>query len=300
MDQEQKLTPDGQQPSEQDAKIISTTYAPLVPPYQIIKWSGSVGMQIGTFIVTVQKPGSVNGLGYHIETHSHPVVAYENKHRFIDPGTRLHGYDPQLYSSQVMEGTVWDFVELKDVRTICLAKATMKWDSYAEFIRRELLDAPPEKLPNTPLVLMLERFGVTVDPIGYKNPLEIGSVNSDLTIWLDHMTTDKWGGRSIMCTRRGSPIVLCSDDNKNFVKVMNLLVKQLYKWATLFFGRPNLGGEFLNHPFKYATDVDSILYKLVIKELNRRYTTVEDILTSGGNYHGDGNSVLNDDNPLDK
>ena len=58
-----------------EQKIVSTAYAPLQPPYQIIKYDHDVAMQIGTLIVTVQKGGKE----YQIETHSHPVVAYENK-----------------------------------------------------------------------------------------------------------------------------------------------------------------------------------------------------------------------------
>ena len=60
-----------------DNKIVSTAYVPLQPPYQIIKYDHDVAMQIGTLIVTIQKGGK----DYQIETHSHPVVSYENKDR---------------------------------------------------------------------------------------------------------------------------------------------------------------------------------------------------------------------------
>ncbi len=282
MDQDNQKQTSGAQPTdEQEGKIISTTYAPLAPPYQVIKWSGEVGMQIGTFIVTVQKPGNINGLGYHIETHSHPVVAYENKQLFDKSHQGLFNSDPQLYSAQVMEGTVWDYVELKDVRTICLAGSTLSWDSYVEFLRREVMDAPPGKLPNAPLVLWLERLGVKVEPIGAYKP---GSRKPDLTVWLDQVTTDRWGGRSMMCTRQGSPIVLRVDDRQGIRDMMIFLAGQLYKWGTLFLGRPDLGGELLKQPIRYATEVDNADYRFVVDELNRRYGTLGDIINSRGNY----------------
>lgn len=279
--EEQKQTSSVQPPHEQEAKIVSTTYAPLAPPYQIIKWSGAVGMQIGTFIVTVQKPGNVNGIGYHIETHSHPVVAYEDKRRFDRSSHSLLSYDPQLYSAQVMEGTVWDYVELKDVRTICLAGSTLTWDSYVEFLRREVMDAPPGRLPNASLVLSLEQLGVKVEPIGESG---LDKRIPDLTVWLDHATTDKWGGRSMMCTRQGCPIVLCSDDNIDEHQMISLFARQIYKFGTLFLGRPHLGGEFLKQPIRYATEVDSPKYHFVVDKLNRLYSTLGDIINSRGSY----------------
>ena len=285
MDQDNQKQTSGAHPTdEQECKIISTTYAPLAPPYQVIKWSGQVGMQIGTFIVTVQKPGNINGLGYHIETHSHPVVAYEDKRRFDRIHRGLSNSDPQLYSAQVMEGTVWDYVELKDVRTICLADSTLSWDSYVEFLRREVMDAPPGKLPNAPLVLWLEQLGVKVEPIGAYKP---GGKKPDLTVWLDQVTTDRWGGRSMMCTRQGSPIVLCSNDDIDEHQIISLFTRQIYKWGTLFLGRPKLAGEFLNQPISYATEVDTPKYHFVVDELNRLYSTLGDIINSRGTIHGE-------------
>jgi len=80
-----------------DNKIVSTAYVPLQPPYQIIKYDQDVAMQIGTLIVTMQKGGK----DYQIETHSHPVVAYENKER---DGMA----DNQLTRHQFLEGAVWN------------------------------------------------------------------------------------------------------------------------------------------------------------------------------------------------
>lgn len=118
-----------------EKKIVSTTYAPLQPPYQIIKYSGDIAMQIGTLIVTIQKEGNANGLGYEIETHSHPVVTYENKD-IIDPDRRLsNGY-------QFMEGAVWNYVEVKDVTTICLSNSKLSWYEFTHFLWDDLMHRP--------------------------------------------------------------------------------------------------------------------------------------------------------------
>lgn len=58
--------------------IFSTSYVTLQPPFQIIKYGHDIGMQIGTLIVTKQTEGNEIH-PFKIETHSYPVVAYENK-----------------------------------------------------------------------------------------------------------------------------------------------------------------------------------------------------------------------------
>lgn len=113
-----------------DNKIVSTTYVPLQPPYQIIKYTGDIAMQIGTLIVTIQKEGNLNGLGYEIETHSHPVVSYENKYK-AEP-------NHQLFSYHFLEGAVWNYVEVKDVTTICLSNARLPWHEFIEFLWRDV------------------------------------------------------------------------------------------------------------------------------------------------------------------
>lgn len=111
-------------------KIVSTTYVPLEPPYQIIKYSGDIAMQIGTLIVTIQKEGNVNGLGYEIETHSHPVVSYENK-LIVRPNRQLSSY-------RFLEGAVWNNVEVKDVTTICLSNMRLPWREFIDFLWRDI------------------------------------------------------------------------------------------------------------------------------------------------------------------
>ena len=56
--------------------MIQTSYVPLEHPYQIIEYRGTMGIQIGTLIVT--RDLSEERGEYAIETHSHPVVSYVN------------------------------------------------------------------------------------------------------------------------------------------------------------------------------------------------------------------------------
>ena len=108
-------------------KVISTAYAPLQPPYQVINYDHNVAMQIGTLIVTIQKDNKSVFSEFEIETHSYPVVAYENKN-----------YDKiannQLTQNRFLEGAVWNKVEIKEVTTLCLAGATLSWLSYMEIL----------------------------------------------------------------------------------------------------------------------------------------------------------------------
>ena len=87
-------------------KIVSTLYVPLQPPYQVIKYDKDVAMH------------EDSTSDYQIETHSHPVVAYENK--ACDEMA-----NSQLTSHNFLEGAVWNNVEVRDVTTICLTGATL-------------------------------------------------------------------------------------------------------------------------------------------------------------------------------
>ena len=91
---------------------VRTTYVPLQPPYQIIKYGKDVGMQIGTLIATV--PALIEeDSSFQIETHSFPVVTYGNKEKAPK--------NKHLFDKDFSEGVVWNRVELRDVSTICLS-----------------------------------------------------------------------------------------------------------------------------------------------------------------------------------
>lgn len=147
-------------------KIVSTTYAALQPPYQILSYGEILGVQIGTLIVTTQLDED-NENDYSIKTHSHPVVAYGNK--------EMHLSNNKLY-----EGTVWDKVELHDVRTICMSNEhDIDWqrfcllmkDSCQEYISKNIIHAP-----QTQFYWSLRKLGITVNrprPGNYKIHLHI-------------------------------------------------------------------------------------------------------------------------------
>ena len=136
-----------------DYKIVSTAYAPLRPPYQIIKYDQDVAMQIGTLIVTVQKDTE----DYQIETHSHPVVSYENKH--IEGLT-----EEQLAGHQILEGAVWNNVEVKDVTTVCLIGATLSWQKFIEVLEYETFLNKFRSAPDVMIYWKLKKLGVTILP----------------------------------------------------------------------------------------------------------------------------------------
>lgn len=136
-----------------DNKIVSTAYVPLQPPYQIIKYDHDVAMQIGTLIVTIQKGGK----DYQIETHSHPVVSYENKEK---EGMA----DNQLTRHQFLEGAVWNNVEVKDVTTVCLAGATLTWRHFLEVLQYDNFLSRYSHVPDMLLYWGLKKLGVKVLP----------------------------------------------------------------------------------------------------------------------------------------
>ena len=134
-------------------QIVSTTYAALRPPYQVIKYNQDVAMQIGTLIVTIQKDESE----YQIETHSHPVVAYEYKER--DGIANV-----PLIDHQLLEGAVWNKVEVKEVTTVCLTGAILTWDEFQTVLEEESFRQMYRKEPDIQLYWHLQKFGVKVLP----------------------------------------------------------------------------------------------------------------------------------------
>lgn len=138
-------------------RSISTTYVPLQPPYQVIKYDRDVAMQIGTLIVTIQKDGEGDRKDYKIETHSHPVVAYENKQ--LDSMI-----DASLTNHQLMEGAVWNNVEIREVTTICLVGATLTWHEFLQVLEYGTFLTAYRKMPDVKLYWKLQKLGVKVLP----------------------------------------------------------------------------------------------------------------------------------------
>lgn len=109
--------------------MLQTSYVPLEHPYQIIEYNGTLGIQIGTLIVTVDKTDEAGR--YAIETHSHPVVSYvNNRLRTEDRLTNA------LSVTKPYEGVVWDKVELHEVHPMVREDKSMKWTEFMDFCRR--------------------------------------------------------------------------------------------------------------------------------------------------------------------
>lgn len=166
-----------------DNKITSTTYVPLQPPYQIIKYTGDIAMQIGTLIVTIQKEGNVNGLGYQIETHSHPVVSYENKFK-AEPNRQLSSY-------HFLEGAVWNYVEVKDVTTICLTNARLPWREFVDFLWRDMERRLCVAQPTVGAYWSLDKLCGGVEPPKFEH----------YTIHFEYYNHDKIQGENIPAVR---------------------------------------------------------------------------------------------------
>ena len=138
-------------------KIVSTLYVPLQPPYQVIKYDKDVAMQIGTLIITIQKESEDSTSDYQIETHSHPVVAYENK--ACDEMA-----NSQLTNHNFLEGAVWNNVEVRDVTTICLTGATLTWQDFLDALEHENFITGYRKAPDVDIYWNLIKLGVKVLP----------------------------------------------------------------------------------------------------------------------------------------
>lgn len=133
---------------------FSTSYVPLQPPYQIIKYGHDIGMQIGTLIATKQIQGDEKH-PFRIETHSYPVVSYENKE--IAPN------DQNLFSHAFMEGVVWNRVELRSLSTICLSNSHLSWGQFISVLWSDHYRSPKTQDIQTRIFKILPKYGVKID-----------------------------------------------------------------------------------------------------------------------------------------
>ena len=204
-----------------DKKIVSTTYVPLQPPFQIIRYSTDIAMQIGTLIVTIQNEGNVRGLGYEIETHSHPVVSYENKFKTKS--------NHQLTAYQFLEGAVWNFVEVKDVTTICLSNSRLPWQEFIDFLRRDVERRSCVALPTIGSYWSLVKLCGGVEP----------PKNQEIVIHLEMYHHKKNFGdfTPAVRSRVGDSVMINAEatDKKEMVNTINT---QILKYALILFSPP--------------------------------------------------------------
>ena len=139
-----------------DNKIVSTTYVPLQPPFQIIKYGKDVGMQIGTLIATSQLKGDKDQ-PFKVETHSYPVVTYGSKERAPK--------DKHLFGKVFMEGVVWNRVELRDVSTICLSDSHLEWQEFVDSLWEDIARTSQRADPHIDSLRDLLDLGVDIAPL---------------------------------------------------------------------------------------------------------------------------------------
>lgn len=109
--------------------MINTSYVPLEQPFRVIEYNGTLGIQIGTLIVTKE----LEGEEYAIEAHSHPVVSYVNNSALKGKKKKtawLH-YD-------AVEGVVWENVEVGQVNTMARIGEEISWEEFTNFCRERI------------------------------------------------------------------------------------------------------------------------------------------------------------------
>ena len=138
--------------------MIQTSYVALEHPYRIIEYGGTVGLQIGTLVVTREMDGRDGSYG--IETHSHPVVSYVNPQVPLEARQRPYFLLPE---GDQTEGVVWDKVEVGSVHTLGREGDELSWERLMDLSRNYWLSEP--------------------SPISAMNMMRLGNLWSNLRGW---------------------------------------------------------------------------------------------------------------------
>lgn len=217
---------------------VSTTYVPLQPPYQIIKYGKEVGMQIGTLIATEQVEGDEN-TPFKIATHSYPVVAYANK--------TTASKAKQLFDKDLTEGVVWNRVELQNVSTICLTDSHLPWQEFIDALWRDITRTSSNSAPQIQLLYSLRDLGVDVDPLQ----------NGTHTLHLQTYCDDE--GTTMVRTSRNDKLVINVELEENLQRTLNEIKYQVteYKIALLLLYPPT-PKKLLIIDFEYTTDDENL------------------------------------------
>ena len=202
--------------------MIQTSYVSLERPYRIIEYSGTVGLQIGTLVVTRETEGADGGYG--IETHSHPVVSYAN------PQVERKQMGQNVYngfSSGQVEGVVWDKVEVSEVVTLGREGDSISWNDLMDNCRNLWYVG---KWDNEDMGLLklgefwnsIERLGLTIvcpkDMMKYTMVMHVGLIRTE------------YKGISYCQTKSGLGLIIPFADDEEMFK--NLII-QLRVYETL-------------------------------------------------------------------
>ena len=249
-----------------DHKIVSTAYVPLQPPYQIIKYDQDVAMQIGTLIVTIQKGGK----DYQIETHSHPVVSYENKNR---DGMA----DNQLTNHQFLEGAVWNNVEVRDVTTVCLSGATLTWKQFLEVLEYESFARRYSSTPDVISYWGLKKLGVRVLPPEVREctvQLRVMPCPEEAGLMFQSEVSSQLFLNVLVAEENhaffnNNNMTWCSDAWKDDVSSWQELISQLYDYRHVL--RDLLFDEEIKY-FKVSYVTDNEKFQNIVENMNQTFS----------------------------
>ena len=228
-----------------DNKIVSTTYVPLQPPYQIIKYGKDIGMQIGTLIATSQLEGDKDQ-PFKVETHSYPVVTYGSKERVPK--------DKHLFGKVFMEGVVWNRVELRDVSTICLSDSHLEWQEFVDFLWEDIARTSQRAEPHIDSLRDLLDLGVEIAPLPQnKHILHIQSYCGD------------WEQDFELRSDRDDILALNTVYRPCVEEMADILLGQVWKYKMIMM----LSGKYKKRwELEYTTDEEFL--QPIVDEMNKR------------------------------
>ena len=234
---------------------FSTSYVPLQPPYQIIKYGHDIGMQIGTLIATKQIEGDERH-PFRIESHSYPVVAYENK---LTVSSEMN-----LFSHNFMEGAVWNRTELRNVSTICLSNSHLSWAQFISILWSDHYRAPSTQKIQKRIFKILPKYGVNIDK----------PIPDDYTI---HLIIEKENNVPVVVRSKENDVFALNIEWDNNIDVLEgCLVRDLTSYLDIISPKRFARGWHLN----YETN-DEELKPLVEKlNVNRKATSFHRIVVS--------------------
>lgn len=218
--------------------MIHTSYVPLERPYRIIEYNTTLGIQIGTLVVTKELETKKKD-GYSIETHSHPVVSYVNNQYKPKDGL-YRSISPQA----PVEGVVWDKVEVSEVNTIAREGEVMKWSNFMSVLMNWRLAEEAGVIKDVSSAFM-DAIGLLFDwNVKVDNPiLENRKENDVIEVFLDIMKSQ---GKNFI-VGHGDMGLAVRLDRKDFI---NQLLKQAHWiWSTIFFYHPTKKTKQLNIHF---------------------------------------------------
>lgn len=238
-----------------DNKIVSTTFVPLQPPYQIIKYGKDVGMQIGTLIATSQLKGDEEQ-PFKVETHSYPVVTYGNKEKAPK--------NKHLFGKVFMEGVVWNRVELRDVSTICLSDSRLEWQEFVDSLWEDIARTSQREEPHIDSLRDLLDLGVEIVPLPQTNHI----------LHIQSYCDDNPG--FMLRTDRDDILALNTVYRPCIEEMAHILLGQVWKYEMIMM----LSGNYRKKwELEYTTDEEFL--QPIVDEMNKRSKRKFGVTTNG-------------------